>query len=220
MKDDPVHATRVAYDASADRYVEWVGTEITAASETQFDQSVLVAFADMVRNHPARIVVDVGCGPGRAASFLAAHGVDVVGVDVSMKMLLAASSAHPTIPFTQASLVALPFPRARTAGVVAWYSIIHTPPALLTDVLEEFARVIAPDGLVLVAFQVGDGDAVHREEAYGRRVSLTSYRHAHRDVERCISAAGFRTHSTVVREPELPHETTQQAFIVAQRSPE
>jgi len=218
VADDPVGATRAAYDTSADQYVEWVGTEIAAATEGPFDQAVLAAFAEMVRDHPARVVVDVGCGPGRAASFLAARGVDVVGVDVSMGMLLAASAAHPTIPVAQAPLAALPFAEGRMAGVVAWYSIIHTPPDLLTDVFEECARVIAPDGLVLVAFQVGDGDAVHREEAYGRRVSLTSYRHASRDVEGAMSAAGFRMHITVVREPELSHETTQQAFVVARRS--
>jgi SAM-dependent methyltransferase len=52
-------------------------------------------------------------------------------------------------------------------GVVAWYSIIHTPPDRLPVVFSEFHRVLRPGGHLLVAFQVGD-ERVHRRRTATR----------------------------------------------------
>lgn len=208
--------TRAAYDAGADRYVEWVGSEISAAMEAPIDRSLLASFAAVVRDRRSGTVVDVGCGPGRAAAFLAARGIDAVGIDVSREMLLAGSVAHPSIPLAQATLAVLPFRDSSLAAVVSWYSIIHTPPPLLGRVWAEFGRVLATGGHLLVAFQAGQGEEHRRDEAFGRPVSLTSYRHVPIDVEHSLVEVGFDVQRHVEREPALPHETTRQAFIVAQ----
>ncbi|MFD4664838.1 MULTISPECIES: class I SAM-dependent methyltransferase [Streptomyces] len=34
-------------------------------------------------------------------------------------------------------------------GIIAWYSIVHTPPELLPVVFAEFHRVLAPGGHLL-----------------------------------------------------------------------
>ena len=41
-------------------------------------------------------------------------------------------------------------------GVVAWYSIIHTPPRAVAGLFDEFARVLAPGGQLLLVFQAAD----------------------------------------------------------------
>jgi hypothetical protein len=41
-------------------------------------------------------------------------------------------------------------------GIVAWYSIIHTPPQRLPVTFAEFGRVLSPGGHLLLAFQAGD----------------------------------------------------------------
>jgi SAM-dependent methyltransferase len=52
---------------------------------------------------------------------------------------------------------ALPFPDGRSAGVVLWYSIIHTSPAGQARTFAEAARVLRPGGHLLVGFQAGEG---------------------------------------------------------------
>jgi ubiquinone/menaquinone biosynthesis C-methylase UbiE len=81
---------------------------------------------------------------------LADRGVDVVGVDVSERMLAAARSAHPHIPFEEGDLSSLPFGTEVLAGVVCWYSIIYTPPDRLGESFAELARVLMPGGYVLL----------------------------------------------------------------------
>lgn len=211
---DDVSAVRAAYDATAESYAELVGTEIDAAIEGPLDRALLAAFVDLVGDHAGSSVADLGCGPGRVAAFLAAHGLDVVGVDVSTSMLAVARRAHPAIRFEEGRLAALPLPDASLAGAVCWYSIIHTPPGQLDRVSAELARVLAPGGRLLVAFQAGSGAPSHRREAYGGKVSLTSYRHDPDEVVRRLTEAGLRVDARVVREPMLPHESAPQAFIL------
>jgi len=210
-----VRTTRVAYDAGAERYAGWVGTEINAAMEDPIDRALLAAFVEMVHDHQGGTVADLGCGPGRVAAFLASGGIEVVGIDVSREMLIAASTAHSSLPLAQATLAALPFRDGSLRAAVSWYSIIHTPPELLDRVWAEVGRVVAQTGHLLIAFQAGGGEALHRDEIFGQPASLTSYRHAPTHVEQSLVEAGFRVHARVVRAPALAHETTPQAFVIA-----
>jgi SAM-dependent methyltransferase len=219
---DHVSSARAAYDTAAEAYAELVGTEISGAIEGSVDRALLGAFVELVGDagaRPAGRVADVGCGPGRVAAFLAGHGLDVLGVDVSPAMLAVARAAHPGVDFTEGRLTDLPVPDGALAGAVCWYSIIHTPPAELGPVCAELARALAPGGHLLVGFQAGDGEAVHRTTAYGRQVSLTSYRHVPDDVVGRLTAADLQVRARAVREPELAHESTPQAFILA-RAPD
>jgi ubiquinone/menaquinone biosynthesis C-methylase UbiE len=210
-----VSEVRASYDAAAESYAQVVGTELNAAMETALDRALLAAFAESFAGAAAHRVADLGCGPGRVAAFLARHGINVLGVDVSPAMLTVARGAHPHISVAAGRLSALPVPDRSLAGAVCWYSIIHTPPARLPEVCVELARVLASDGHLLVGFQAGTGEGVHRVEAYGTRVSLTSYRHDPDEVTRCLTEVGFRITGRAMREPERPHETTPQAFVFA-----
>lgn len=216
---DPAHVStsRAVYDATAKSYAKSLGTQVSATFEGPLDRGILAAFVEVV-GLTSGPIADVGCGPGRVAAFLAAHGLDVIGVDVSPAMLAVAKDAHPGIRFEEGQLSALPFRDGSLAGAVCWYSIIHTPPELLGQAFAELARVLAGGGHLLLAFQAGDGAAVHRDDAYGTGLSLTSYRHSPDAVARSLFAAGLPIHARALREPELDHESTPQAFILARRT--
>lgn len=219
---EPEHlaAARAVYDATAEEYAQSVGTEVSATFEGPIDRAVLAAFVELVSQSALGSVVDVGCGPGRVAAFLATRGVDVVGVDPSPAMLAVARAAHPRIRFDDGALDTLPFPNRSLVGAVCWYSIIHTPPEHLGRGFAELERVLVPGGHLLVAFQGGDGRSVVRPDAYGTGLTLTSYRHSAADVAAHLTASGFDVRTTIVREAELDHESTPQVFILARTAPD
>ena len=212
--EDHVATARAVYDVTAPAYVQFVGTEISSATEGPIDQSLLVAFVELVKGQAIHRVVDVGCGPGRAAAFAAVRGLDVVGVDVSQAMLSVARSAHPHIKFEEGQLDALPFERGIFGGAVCWYSIIYTPPGRLTEAFAELARVLMPGGYLLLAFQAED-EPIHRTNAHGAHLPLTSYRHSVQDVADRLEDLGFNIYTTVVRAPDLENETAFQGFVIA-----
>ena len=154
----------------------------------------------------------------RVAAFLAQHGLDVVGVDVSKGMLAAARSAHPHIRFEEGELAALPIDTGVLAGAVCWYSIIYTPPDRLGEAFNELMRVLIPGGYVLLGFQAGSGEPVRRAEAHGTHLPLTSYLHSLDEVAAQLREARFTIYAKVERAPALEHEMTSQGFVCARRA--
>jgi hypothetical protein len=95
---------------------------------------------------------------------------------------------------------------------------LYTPPDHLFEAFTELQRVVVRGGLVLLGFQVGSGEPVHRAEAYGANLPLTNYLHNPSQVSALLEGTGFSLYAEMVRVPALEHETTSQAFVFARRS--
>ncbi|GHF56023.1 ubiquinone/menaquinone biosynthesis C-methylase UbiE [Amycolatopsis bartoniae] len=204
-----VTETRAAYDTVAADYAELLRDLL---ADSTFDRAMLGAFAELVRGG---VVAELGCGPGRITGHLASLGLDVFGVDLSPQMVAVARRAHPELRFEEGSMLALDLPDASVHGIVAWYSIIHTPPEQLPTVFAEFARVLVPGGRVLLAFQVGDDHRHHIEHAYGHDISADAYRLSPDNVSKRLAEAGLSETARLVREPEGQWENTPQAYLLA-----
>jgi SAM-dependent methyltransferase len=205
-------ATREAYDTVAVDYANLLSTE---PPETPLDLAMLAAFAKFVRSVGAGLVADLGCGPGRITAHLRSLGLTAFGIDLSPAMVAEARRTYPDLRFDEGSMTALDLKDDSVGGIVAWYSIIHTPPELLPVVFAEFHRVLAPGGHVLIAFQVGN-EGRHIEQGYGHSVSLDAYRLAPDQVAELLIQAGLVEHARLLREPET-REKVQQAFLLARK---
>ena len=75
------------YDRLAERYAEVLGDELDGKS---FDRWLLARLAAEASGSQG---LDVGCGPGYGAGFLADHGVVMTGLDLSPNMVAAGASA-------------------------------------------------------------------------------------------------------------------------------
>ncbi|MFI6762567.1 class I SAM-dependent DNA methyltransferase [Micromonospora sp. NPDC050417] len=203
-------SARAGYDTIAVPYAQLFAAELEAKP---LDRSTLTAFAEMVGG--AGPVVEVGSGPGRVAAYLAKQGLDVSGVDLSPEMVALARRTYPGLRFEEGSMTALDRADGALAGLVAWYSIIHIPPALLPEVFAEFRRVLAPGGRLLLAFQVGD-ESLHRTEGFGHTFSLTFHRLLPERITELLERAGFVVDAQLVRAPD-EREKVPQAHLLAHK---
>lgn len=211
---DFLRTTRAFYDAIAEDYADHFREEVGARP---MDRAVLAEFAGLVRAAGAGPVADLGCGPGRVTAHLAALGLSVFGVDLSPRMVALARRTHPGVRFEEGSMTALDLPDGALGGVVAWYSIIHTPQERLPDVFAEFHRLLAPGGHLLLAFQVGD-EPLHLKEPFGHPVSLDFRRRQPDRIAEAAGRAGLAVRARVVREPEeAMGESTPQAYLIVRK---
>lgn len=141
--------TRAAYDRIVDLYA----SAFTGRPEQhRFSRAMIGTFAELVRETGNRRAADVGCGPGHLTAMLHDLGLDPFGLDLSPGMIEHARRAHPSLRFDEARMEALPADDDTLGGVLAHYSVIHTPPEEVPSLLAEQARVLAPGGLLLVSF--------------------------------------------------------------------
>ncbi|MEV5315198.1 class I SAM-dependent methyltransferase [Streptomyces sp. NPDC052610] len=211
---DFLATTRTFYDAIAEEYAE-LATRVFAAQP--LERALLGTYAELVGG--AGEVADLGCGTGLVTAHLASLGLPVSGLDLSASMLAVARREHPGLRFTQGSMLDLDLPDGQLAGVVSWYSSIHTPVDRLPGLFAEFARVLAPGGHLLLAFQVGDAP-LHLDQPFGHPVALDFERRRPERMAELLERAGFALWSRTVREPdETLGESAPQAFLIAVRRP-
>ncbi|MEZ0054386.1 ubiquinone/menaquinone biosynthesis C-methylase UbiE [Mycobacterium sp. MAA66] len=133
-------------------------------------------------------------------------------------MIAEARRRNPGLQFSVGSMLDLDLADGSVGGVCCWYSIIHVPDDHLPDALGEFHRVLAPGGLVLLAFQVGDQPR-QLTSAFGHQVHLTFYRRQPGYVGELLACAGFRVYTQLIRQPDGDgFESTPQAYLIAHKT--
>ncbi|MCU1391297.1 MAG: class SAM-dependent methyltransferase [Ilumatobacteraceae bacterium] len=207
--------TQATYDAVAEVYAERIGGEL---ENKPLDRGLLLAYAELVNEGGGGPVADIGCGPGHVTAHLAGLGLDAFGIDLSSGMLAVARANHPQLRFEQGSMLALPLADGQLAGIVALYSIIHMPADRLPTAFAEFARVLAPGGHLLLAFQAGDDDHTHLTEAFDHAVDIDAYRWSPERIAARLTDAGLHVSMQMVRDPG-PNESARRAYLLA-RAPE
>jgi len=151
-----LQTVRTGYDTKAVAYTEFAAE---AFANKPLVQTMVRTFADLVRQTGSGTVADVGCGPGHLTRYLRERGLDAFGVDLSPELVAIARAAAPDIRFEVGDLGALDVPSGSLAGVLANYSLLHTPPDLLPAVLTELSRTLAPGSHLLAAFPALGADA-------------------------------------------------------------
>jgi SAM-dependent methyltransferase len=113
--------------------------------------------ADFVRGLAPGSVLDAGCGTGRVAIELARRDVEVVGVDNDPSMLATARTRGPDIEWIQADVTALDLGRVFDVVLMAGNVPLFTPPGTQAALMAGGVRHVAPDGVLVIGFQLGRG---------------------------------------------------------------
>lgn len=134
--------------------IEALIPQLDAVEESPGAAALRARSYELLRAAPGALVVDVGCGTGRAVAELADQGVRVVGIDVDDQMIALARQRWPYGEFRVGDANALPLGDGEVAGYRA-DKVIHT----LADpgrALAEARRVLAPGGRIVLCGQDWD----------------------------------------------------------------
>ena len=214
-----MNETAEVYNQSSDFYLARIGSRISEEAEPPEDQAHLAAFAAAVLASGGGPVLDLGCGVGRATSYLHDAGLTISGVDISTGMLDGARASHPHLHFAEGSFVELTADDGELAGACLWYSIIHTSLPDLDGCWAELERTVRPGGHVLLGFQSGNNERVEIPNAHQTTATLVSFRHNPDDIAGALREHGFDLVQQTTRKLPPPHarQTTALTFITAMR---
>ncbi|MDQ2915743.1 MAG: class I SAM-dependent methyltransferase [Pseudomonadota bacterium] len=101
-----------------------------------------------------RRVLDAACGEGYGSALLAEVAETVIGIDIDAHVVAEAAARYGKrgkLFFEAASVTRLPLPDASVDVVVSFETIEHLKAADQQPMLAEFARVLAPDGVLILS---------------------------------------------------------------------
>lgn len=195
-----------SYARRANEYIDALGSidALEASTRTtSLDRDLISTWAGKQRDGQ---ILDVGCGPGHWTNWLHEQGIDIAGVDPTPEFIRHAQESYPDITFSPGRAEQLDVADSGLAGILAWYSLIHTPPDRITDALAEFGRSIEPGGGLLVGFFEGP-EVLPFDHAI-----TTAYFWPLDLLSRKVEEAGF---TVTFRDTRVDHESRPHGAIAA-----
>jgi ubiquinone/menaquinone biosynthesis C-methylase UbiE len=140
-----------AYDLAAKSYADMCFYELY---DKPLDKKLYDLFFERVVNKGTAI--EIGCGPGEISNYLKMKGLDIIGLDISNKMIEIAKQLNPFIDFRVGDVFDLQFDSNSIAGVVAPYLIVNFVIDDVSKVFAEIHRILIDKGQLLISFHSGD----------------------------------------------------------------
>jgi ubiquinone/menaquinone biosynthesis methyltransferase len=103
--------------------------------------------AELSGARPGMRALDLACGTGDIAFTLATRGADVVGLDITHRMLQLARSKGGAVQFVTGDMLALPFSAEAFDVVTTGYGLRNVPD--IPRAIAEMRRVLKPGGVLL-----------------------------------------------------------------------
>lgn len=135
------------YDRIAEAYLEWTTRSPLRERWLNELSSILLRGGD---------ALDLGCGAGMVARRLTEMGFSVLGIDGSSRQIALARKHEPRAEFRLADMVAVAFPAASFAAVLAFYSITHVRRAEHAALFTRIARWLKPGGVLIASLGYTD----------------------------------------------------------------
>lgn len=143
---DIIQQNKIAYNYLAEVYAkEWYNKP---------DIQLADAFLNFLS--PFARILDIGCGPGQYSIYFHKRGFNVKGVDFSENMVSIAKKLCDKVEFEIQDMRNLNFEDSFFDALWVCSSFVHIPKKDVTPVLNEFKRILKPDGVLFINAVIGD----------------------------------------------------------------
>lgn len=190
------------YDSVAETYSK-------KYSWNSIDKEILILFEKHLQDNSVNNLWDLGCGPGQVSKFFADKDYEVVGLDISTKMLKIAEEInnHQKIRYVHGSIENfLESEKASLTGVLCLFSLIHHPKRESRKILRKMIRKLKPGSLLLLSVQLGD-DEITQSPITKQPINIFGWKK--KELEKAVLDFGLLIKFSFTRsswETELPRE--------------
>lgn len=141
-------------------------------SDEKLMQYQLVKFEDLLKG---KKILDAGCGTGRDAAYLTEDGFEVVGIDLSKKMLELAKK-RTKAKFKVMDLRDLKFKKEEFDGIWCMSTLSDIPQNEAKTIIQNFMKILKTNGIIYISAREGKGHKIIRKEKYGTDRSYYYYK--------------------------------------------
>lgn len=159
-------------------------------------------------------ILDAGCGPGVDVAYIASKGFDVIGIDLSEKMLEIAKRKNPRIYFQKADIRKLNFKPNTFDGIIASFSLIHIPKKDVNKTVDNFYKLLKPRGVIYIGIQEGKSQEIFLTEPLKPDEKIFLNIISAKEIKEILTKAGFIVLNEFSRPAENKEEFDFNKFVV------
>lgn len=152
----------------------------------------LKEFASLIKQLGGQKVLDLGCGSGVQAKRLFDLGLEVIGLDLSPKMITEARKKVPGGKFIVGDMTKLQFNTNSFNGVYARASLLHIRKSLMPKVLRAICQILKSGGVLYLAVKEGKGEGEVTDTLHDKKVTRFFSFFKKRELEDFLENAGFK----------------------------
>ena len=182
MFDEYITRTLNAYNADPKKYED--------ATEEMVLHEEIKEFMSRVPSKDLP-VLDAGCAFGRDTALLAENGFKTEGIDMSDGLLERAKKLHPHLSFQKMDVRKLEFPDESFSGVWCNATLLHLTNKDMQIALEEFKRILIPNGIVFMSLKEGEGEEELVEKFSSNSARYYNY-HSIETVRKLVQVSGLK----------------------------
>jgi ubiquinone/menaquinone biosynthesis C-methylase UbiE len=197
------------YDRNAQSY----------SDSNQHPAEFIDEFLEYLQKDNGKVILDLGSGPGINAAYIYSKNFQVVGIDLSEKMVEYAKSKYPQIEFRLGDMTKLSFPSNRFDGILASYSLIHLTKDSIPCVMAKLSEILKPGGIMYISIQSGESTQGYYSHPLipSDQVFLNIF--SKKEVSSLLSANGFEIVSQHEKLPQGKVFNFTKLFIIAKKLP-
>jgi SAM-dependent methyltransferase len=105
---------------------------------------------------PEDLVLDAGCAYGRDTEYMKSKGYSVKAIDLSPALIARARELYPEIEFAIADVRSTGFTDNTFEGIWCNATLLHLNDEDMTKALQEFKRILKPNGILAVSLKKGE----------------------------------------------------------------
>lgn len=165
---------------------------------------------------PSSNILDAGCGPGTDSIYLHSLGHNVIGVDLSEKMLDIAKKQTKDIQFIKQDISKIDFPDDSFDAIIASYSLCYLPKKDIPASLDNFRKMLKPDGLLYLGLQEGNSEEISMPEPFNPEMTLEINIMSVDEITELLKNSGFSIIETYI-DPNVEKELSFENLCIIAR---
>jgi len=162
---------------------------------------------------PQGKVLDLGCGPGHHSKIFMENGFEVVGIDLSEKMIEIAKTTVKNVDFQVMDIMNLNFPHNYFDGIWASASLIHIPKIIISQALLNLKMILNRKGLIYISVKEGNGEELITDERYGGVKKFYAY-YERKEIEKLLVQRDFKILKEKIRERRITYDTNDWIYLI------
>jgi len=159
-------------------------------SKYNFEKLLQFQLSKFISLLPGKKVLDVGCGMGRDVAYFMEEGLDVIGIDLSEKMIEEAKKRVKKGKFKIMDFRKVDFKDKTFDGIWSMAGFVHIAKDEMPKLLKEMNRVLKEEGIIYIAIKEGQGEKEVKAPKYkGEPRVFVLYQQL--ELEEFLKEAGF-----------------------------